>query len=699
MVPKDIRARYDKLKKSVNYYRTLYHVYDREEISQAALDSLKHELSEIEKQYPAIIAPDSPSQRVAGKPLPGFKKVRHAVAQWSFNDAFSPDEVREFDARVKRLLHQKSGSASEAPEGARERKVHPTYVCELKIDGLKIVLTYEKGILKTAATRGDGVIGEDVTHNVRTIESVPLSLARPVDIVVEGEVWMSSGSLKKLNALRRAHGEESFANPRNAAAGSIRQLDPKVAASRKLDAFIYDVAQTSETPPSTQMEELEYMRGLGFKVNPHHVLAKTIEEAINFWEAWRRPDAVRRLCPEEGSARRELEYWIDGVVLKVNEKRYQEALGYTGKAPRFAIAFKFPAEQVTTTVENVVLQIGRTGVLTPVAHLRPVSVAGSVVSRATLHNEDEIRRLDVRIGDTVIVQKAGDVIPDIVSVVKELRPRGAKPYAWPTRVPECGGDGRIERIPGQSAWRCINKDSFAVVRRRFHNFAGKHALDIEGLGRERVDILLEKGLIQHYDELFTLTEGDLLTLEGFAEVSAKKLLASIQKARHAPLARLLVGLSIPQVGEETAFVLAKHFQTLDALLKADEGKLMQIEGVGPIVARDIVEWSSLKRHQKLVENLKKVLTITNSAYSALRQAQGKKLPLFGKTFVLTGTMGSMSRDEAKEKIRARGGDVAGAVSKKTSYVVAGEEAGSKLDRARELGVRVLTEKEFLALIV
>ena len=378
---------------------------------------------------------------------------------------------------------------------------------------------------------------------------------------------------------------------------------------------------------------------------------------------------------------------------------FSDLLGYTGKAPRFAIAFKFPAEQVTTTVENIVLQIGRTGVLTPVAHLRPVSVAGSVVSRATLHNEDEIRRLDVRIGDTVIVQKAGDVIPDIVSVVKELRPRGAKLYAWPTRVPECGGDGRIERIPGQSAWRCINKDSFAVVRRRFHNFAGKHALDIEGLGRERVDTLLEKGLIQHYDELFTLTEGDLLTLEGFAEVSAKKLLASIQKARHAPLARLLVGLSIPQVGEETALVLAKHFQTLDALLKADEGKLMQIEGVGPIVARDIVEWSSLKRHQKLVENLKKVLTITNSAYSALRQAQGKKLPLFGKTFVLTGTMGSMSRDEAKEKIRARGGDVAGAVSKKTSYVVAGEEAGSKLDRARELGVRVLTEKEFLALIV
>ncbi|OGG79788.1 hypothetical protein A3A39_04620 [Candidatus Kaiserbacteria bacterium RIFCSPLOWO2_01_FULL_54_13] len=669
MIPKDVRDRYQKLKTTINRYRVAYHVYDKEEISQAALDSLKHELAEIENKYPAIIAPDSPSQRVAGKPLPQFKKVRHKVPQWSFNDAFTPVEAREFDSRVKRFLKPSFGA------------VHPTYVCELKIDGLKVVFDYEKGLLKTAATRGDGIVGEDVTHNIRTIESVPLSLARPIDIVVEGEVWMSSTNLKKLNALRQAQGEASFANPRNVAAGSIRQLDPKIAASRKLDVFIYDVAQTSEKFPSTQAEELEYMRKLGFKVNPHPVFARNIEEAIGYWEKWK-------------AKGRHQEYWIDGVVIKVNEKKYEEALGYTGKAPRFAIAFKFPAEQVTTTLEDIVMQVGRTGVITPVAHLKPVSVAGTIVSRATLHNEDEIKRLDVRIGDTVVLQKAGDVIPDIVSVVTKLRPRGAKPYKWPTRVPECGGDGRIERIPGEAAWRCVNKNSFAVIRRRFHNFAGKHALDIEGLGKERVDMLLEKGLVQHYDEIFTLTEGDVLNLEGFAEVSAKKLIAAVQKARHVELARLLVGLSIPQVGEETAVLLAKKFRTIDALAKASLEELEEIEGIGPVVAQEIVGWFALKRHQKLVENLKKVLTISNEMARSHLAIQ----PLAGKTFVLTGSLESMSRDEAKEKIRALGGDISSSVSKKTDYVVAGGEAGSKLAKANKLEINVLNEKEFLDLL-
>ena len=667
-IPADVRRRYDKLKSAINHYRTLYHVYDKEQNSQAALDSLKHELALIEAAHPAIIAPDSPSQRVAGEPLPQFRKVNHKVPQWSFNDAFSPEEIREFDARIRKLIT------------ARDAHARSTYVCELKIDGLKVVLEYKKGILSTAATRGNGLVGEDVTHNVRTIESVPLSLARPVDIIVEGEVWMSTKNLEELNRRRKKEGEPPFANPRNAAAGSIRQLDPKVAASRKLDVFIYDVAETSEKFPKTQSEELEYLRELGFKINPHHAKADTIEDAIRFWEKW------------QGKGRHQ-EYWLDGVVVKVNEKKYEEVLGYTGKAPRFAIAFKFPAEQVTTILEDIVLQVGRTGVLTPVAHLKPVAVAGTIVSRATLHNEDEIQRLDVRIGDTVVLQKAGDVIPDIVSVVKDLRPKGAKAYEWPARVPECGGDGRIERISGQAAWRCVDKHSFAVVRRRFHNFAGKHALDIEGLGKERVDMLLEKGLVQHYNELFTLTEGDLLTLEGFAEVSAKKLVGSIQKARHVELARLLVGLSIPQVGEETAILLAKKFHTIDALAKANSEELEKINGVGPIVAREITEWFSLKRHRGLVADLKKVLTVTNSSYAS--SSPGK---LAGKTFVLTGTLERMSRDEAKEKIRSLDGDVSGSVSRKTDYVVAGEEAGSKLDRARALGIAVLTEAEFIRMI-
>ena len=665
MIPASTRTRYDKLKKTINQYRVAYHVYDREEISQAALDSLKHELTEIEEKYPEIISPDSPSQRVAGEPLPGFKKVHHKVAQWSFNDAFTKEDMYEFDARVKRFL------------GGSEK---PTYLCELKIDGLKVILDYEKGVLKTAATRGDGKIGEDVTHNIRTIESVPLSLSRPVDVVVEGEVWMSASALKELNLARAKKEEPPFANPRNAAAGSIRQLDPRVAASRKLDVYLYDVALSSDPIPSTQAEELEYLRELGFKVNPHHAVAKTIDEVVHYWEEWK----------EKG---RKQDYWIDGVVVKVNERAFQEKLGYTGKAPRFAIALKFPAEQVTTVVENIVLQVGRTGVLTPVAHLTPVSVAGTTVSRATLHNEDEIRRLDVRVGDTVVLQKAGDVIPDIVQVVKELRTGKEKVYRWPTTVPECGGDGSIERIPGEAAWRCVNKDSFAIIRRRFHNFVGKGALDIDGLGKKTVDLLLEEGMIQHYDEIFTLTEGDVLPLPGFADLSAQKLIASIQKkASEVPLSRLVVGLSIPHVGEETAILLAKKYGTIDDIAQASEEELASIEGIGAVVARAIREWFMLKRHQALIERLKKVITIRSEKGAVKAQ------PLAGLTFVLTGGLEAFSRDEAKAKVRALGGDISSSVSKKTSFVVAGEDPGSKFDKAQKFGVKVLTEEEFVRML-
>ena len=664
MIPGDVRARYEKLKELINHHRVQYHVYDREEISQAALDSLKHELSQIEAAHPSLITPDSPSQRVAGAPLPQFKKVPHKVPQWSFHDAFTPDDMREFDARVRRFL---DGEV-------------PTYLCELKIDGLKVVLEYEKGILKTAATRGDGTVGEDVTHNIRTIESVPLSLMRPVDIIVEGEVWMSERGLEKLNEMRAREGQPLFANPRNAAAGSIRQLDPRIAAARELDVFIYDVARTSDEFPPTQADELTYLKQLGFKVNAHSRVAASIDEVIGFWEEWKKKG-------------RKQAYWIDGVVVKVNERRYEEQLGYTGKAPRFAIAFKFPAEQVTTIVEDIVLQVGRTGVITPVAHLSPVAVAGTVVSRATLHNEDEIHRLDVRIGDTVILQKAGDVIPDIVQVMKELRTGKEKSYVWPSHVPECGGDGRIERVPGAAAWRCVNKDSFAIIRRRFYNFVGKGALNIDGLGKKTIDLLLEKGLVQHYDELFTLTEGDLLPLPGFAEVSAQKTIAAIKKgAKDVPLSRFIVGLSIPHVGEETAIILAQEYKTIDALMAAQADELRLVSGIGEIVAEAIVEWFALKRHQALVMRLKQVITLTAERHGRTTRK------LSGKTFVLTGTLATMTRDEAKERIRSQGGDVSSSVSKKTSYVVAGESAGSKLDDARELGVQVLSEDEFVRML-
>jgi DNA ligase (NAD+) len=560
----------------------------------------------------------------------------------------------------------------------------PTYVCELKIDGLKIVLTYEKGILKTAATRGDGIVGEDVTHNVRTIDSVPLKLTRPIDCIVEGEVWMSEAALKKTNERRKKDDEPLFANPRNAAAGSIRQLDPKIAASRGLDTFIYDVAQTSEKLPQTQYEELKYLQGLGFKVNSHFELMGSIDEVIEYWNKWK-------------SKNKSLGYWIDGIVVKVNEHALQERLGYTGKAPRFAIAFKFPAEQVTTVVEDIVLQVGRTGVLTPVAHLRPVLVAGSTVSRATLHNEDEIKRLDVRIGDTVILQKAGDVIPDIVQVLTELRPKNSKAYKWPKHVAECGGDGSIERVPGQAAWRCVYKNSFAQQRRVMRHFTSKGALNIEGLGPSTVDALMEKGLLTHFDDFFTLEEGDLLTLEGFAEISAKKLIASIERvAKEVPLARLLAGLSIGQVGEETAILLAKNFKTIDDIAKAKIEEFESINGIGDVVGRSIYDWFHLADNKKLIERLKKHLKLTNPDF--VSKAAQASLPLAGKTFVLTGTLSSMDRDEAKSALRKLGADVSSSVSKNTYAVVAGEEAGSKLEKAEELGVKVISEKEFLKLV-
>lgn len=684
VIPKDVTERYQKLKAAVNHYRTQRHVHDIEEISIEAEDALKKELADLEAKYPGLVGPDSPSVRVGGAPLPQFKKVRHKVPQWSFNDAFSEQDMRDFDVRVQRALGKASagGRDERDPNSPRQNFAERvTYTCELKIDGLKVVLEYQKGKLVTAATRGDGAVGEDVTHNVRTIESVPLVLERPVDVIVEGEVWMSEAQLAALNDRQREANLPLYANPRNAAAGSIRQLDPKVAAERKLDAFIYDVAQASEPLPQTQYEELAYLKGLGFKVNKHCELAGSIEEVIEYWHKW------QKKSKSQG-------YWIDGVVVKVNEIALQERLGYTGKAPRFAIAFKFPAEQVTTVVEDIVLQVGRTGVLTPVAHLRPVQVAGTTVSRATLHNEDEIQRLDVRVGDTVILQKAGDVIPDIVSVLVELRPKGTRPYRWPSKVAECGAGGVIERIPGQAAWRCKDRNSFSVLRRRLRYFASRGALNIEGLGPSTVDALLEAGLVETAADFFTLKEGDLLTLEGFAEISAQKLVASIQKvAKGAPLSRVITALSISQVGEETAILLAQNFKTIDDIAAASEDDLAAINGIGPVVAGEIAEWFKDKENKKLVAQLKKHIKIESE------MVLGKQnLPFAGKTFVLTGGMDSMSRDEAKEKIRALGGTISGSVSKKTDYVVAGGEAGSKLDRAQELEVEILSEEEFLKLL-
>jgi len=659
MAPQKARMRSEKLHELLSRYAHKYYTLDAPEVSDDAYDALYRELRELEKHYPELAHADSVTGRIIGEALPSLQKVRHIVPQWSFNDAFSEEEIRAFDERVRKIS-----------DGV------PVYDLELKIDGLKIVLTYEKGLLARAATRGDGVIGEDVTHNIRTIREIPEKLARPIDLIVEGEIYLTRSGFAKLNVQQENRGEPLFANPRNAAAGSIRQLDPSIAATRPLGAFMYDVAQTTETFPLTQSEELEYLAALGLPVNPERHHADSLEEVFAYWQKW------------NGSARERVDYQIDGIVMKVESRAMQEALGYTGKAPRFALAYKFPPEQVETILEDISLQVGRTGKLTPVAHLRPVAVAGSVVSRATLHNEDFIVTKDIRIGDTVILQKAGDVIPEIVSVIKALRPEGAKEWKFPTHSPLCGGDGAIERVKGEAAHRCAVAGSFEQQARKLIHFAGKSALDIDGMGRETVRALMESGLVSDFDDVFELTKDELLQLEGFEELKAQNLLDGISASREVSFDRLLVGLGIPHVGDETAFLLATHFGTLKRLAEATESELSNIEGIGPIIGRAVAQWFQDKDNLALLARLEKHLKIK-------KVIAPPKGPLTGQTVVITGTLPTLSREEAEARVRKAGGKAAVSVSSKTSFVVAGENPGSKFDKAKQLDVSIISESEFL----
>jgi len=658
------QKRITKLRSLINYHREQYHVYDREEIPETALDSLKKELVDLESKFPELITSDSPTQRIAGKPLDKFKKIKHVIPQWSFNDAFSPEDMDEFDARVKRHLRKSFG-----------REVNPTYTVELKIDGFKIVLTYKGGVLESAATRGDGKIGEDVTMNVRTIESIPLTLKKPEDIIVEGEIWMPKKAFNFLNKKKQDDGEDLYANPRNVAAGTIRQLDPKIVAERKLDIFVYDIAQADHRF-ITQEEELEELRDLGFKINTHFKHCKTIDEVITFWKSWQ-------------SKKDKQEYLIDGVVVKVHEIEYQEVLGYTGKAPRFAIALKFPAEQVTTVIEDIHFQVGRTGVITPVAHLRPVLVAGSTVSRATLHNEDEIKRLDVRIGDTIILQKAGDIIPQVVEVLKELRPKEAQKFVFPNKIDSCGGDGSIERIQGQAAYKCVDVQSDTLEKQKLTYFASKKAFDIEHCGPKVIAQLYDGGLIQTPVDLFTLEKGDLEALERFGEKSAQNLLDALQKKKTIQLHRLITGLSIHHVGEETAILLAETFGSMSKIMKARQDDFAAISGVGGVVAESLVEWFDEPRNSDMLSTLLEYVEIE-------KISRNKKQGFFtDKSVVLTGSLQTLTRPVAVEMIRNQGGSIVSSVSQRTDYVVAGEKSGSKLTKAEELGVEVLSEEEFL----
>ncbi len=668
MAQKEITERYKKLIQTIEQHNHLYYVLDTPEISDEAYDALMRELLEIEEKFPEIKAKNSPSDRVGGKPIDAFQKVKHEVEQFSFDDCFNFDELKKWDEKVRRMI-------AKVPELAKEKI---EYCAELKIDGLKIIITYENGEFVRGATRGDGKIGEEVSVNLKTIKSIPLKLSKSIDIISVGECWLSKKELERINRERKEKGEQLFANTRNAAAGSIRQLDPKIASSRRLSTFIYDIDKLDGKFPATQDKELQLLGELGFKVNENFGVFDSLEKIEEFYAKW-------------GKAKDTLDYGLDGLVIKINSKKIQDALGYTGKSPRWGIAYKFPAEQVTTIVEDILFQVGRTGTITPVAKLKPVLVAGSVVSRATLHNEDEIRRLDIRIGDTVILQKAGDVIPDIVQVVTNLRTGKEKIFVWPKVIDACGDGGKIERIPGEAAWRCVDKNSFQIQKRKFYHFVSKHAFNMDGCGPKIIDALLLNNLITHFDDLFTLKRGDLLLLPRFAEKSVDNLLDSIQKARKISLAKFLVSLSIPGIGEETAIDLEKNFGSIEKVRNAHIEDFQKIEGIGDKLAPGLVEFFADKSNSKLIDRLLKSIEIEKTV-------QTKNNKLVGKSFVVTGSLVSMSRDEAKEKIRERGGDISESISAKTTYLVVGENPGSKLAKAEDLGVAILNEHEFLKLI-
>ena len=684
MTKKEAQERILKLRKEIDHHRYLYHVLDREEISDVALDSLKHELARIEKEFPELITPDSPTQRVAGALLPGFKKVRHETAMLSLNDAFSEEELKEWEGRIKIL------TGRDAPE----------YFAEIKVDGFAVSLLYENGVLVNGSTRGDGVIGEDVTDNLKTIESIPLRLqnpavfmherdvekilkkfpraaaataATPRRLEVRGEVYMTKKAFEEVNREQDKKGEARFANPRNIAAGSVRQLDPKITAARKLDFLAYDLV--ADLGQETHEEEHVIAKLFGFKTMGLAEICRDTDAVMAFWK---RVHAEREKLP----------LLIDGIVVQVNSGTIFDRLGIVGKAPRGAVAFKFPAKEATTIVKSIIIQIGRTGVLTPVAALEPVSVGGVTVSRATLHNMDEIERLGVRIGDTVILQRAGDVIPDVVRVLKDLRPRRAKKFRMPRMF--CGQS--VIRRRGEVAHRILHPEKCELVtREKLYHFVSKGAFDIQGLGPKIIDGLYDEGLVSEPADLFLITERDIEEVPRFAEKSAQNLVRSIQAKKEIEFPRFIYALGILHVGEETALDLARHFGAPKNLERASLEELIAVPNIGDVVARSIYEWFKNNENRGVVKRLLQAGVKVKS----VKMARGK---LRGVTFLLTGGLEVMTRDEAKRRIREHGGDIAESVSKKIGYVVAGSRPGSKLERAKKLGIKIIDEKELIRVL-
>lgn len=677
MTKQQAKLRIEKLKKVINHHRYLYHVLEHQEISEGALDSLKHELYQLEKSFPELRTPDSPTQRVEGEPLEGFEKVKRKLPMLSLEDVFNQKELEDWQDYLKRLVPGQKFD----------------YFAEMKIDGFAISLVYQHGILWQGSTRGDGIIGEDVTQNLKTIESIPLKLevrgelpspeikknlnkliARG-EIEIRGEVYMEKKDFEKFNQERKKRGESTYANPRNLAAGSIRQLDPKLAASRPLKFLAYDIV--TDLGQTRHSQEHQILPRLGFKTDPGEI-CKSLKEIIGFWH-------------QVSQNREKLPFQIDGIVINVDDNSLFQKLGVVGKSPRGARAFKFSPVQATTLVQDIKIQIGRTGAATPVAHLKPVEVGGVTITRATLHNTEEIKRLGVKIGDTVIVDRAGDVIPEVVKVMKDLRTSNEKEFRMPKTCPVCGSE--LVKAAKEAIWRCPSLKCQAKQKRYFYHFISKGAFDIKGVGPRIIDQLIAENLITDPADLFELKEGDLIPLERFAEKSAENLIKAIQQRKEITLARFIYALGIRNVGEETAQDLARHFKDIKNLRKASREGLEEVRDIGPEVASSIYNWFHQKRNLRFLERLKKVgiTIITPTPFKVSRK-------LTGKTFVLTGSLKTLSREETKERIRNLGGDISEAISKKTDLVVAGENPGSKLDKAKELGIKIINEREFLQLL-
>ncbi len=662
MTKAQAQKRIDKLTKEINHHRYLYHVLDRQEISDGALDSLKKELLQLEKQFPSLRRSDSPNQRVSGRPLDKFVKVRHSHKVLSLMDAFSRQDIEDWHRRNEKILGSKIKS----------------YFAELKLDGLTVILTYKDGILDQGATRGDGEVGEDVTNNLKTIDSIPLSL-RPLGskklpkiIEVRGEVIMKKSVFERLNKAQAKADKPLFANPRNVAAGSIRQLDPKIAASRELDCLTFELI--TDLGQNTHDEVHHLLGELGFKVNNYSQICRNLDEVEKFLNHWQ-------------DKRKKLPYETDGAVIVVNDIAKEKALGYVGKSERWMLAYKFPAEQVTTKVNDIEVQVGRTGALTPVAILEPVAVAGSTVSRATLHNQDEIDRLGVKIGDTVIVQKAGDVIPDIVKVLKNLRTGQEKKFVFPKKCPVCGSP--VSKKAGEVAYYCTNPQCYGQNVEGLIHFVSKKGFNIDGLGDKIVSQLVDQGLVRSADDFFRLKAGDLEALPGFAEKKAKKLIEAIESSKAIDLSNFIYALGIRHIGEETSATLARHFGSLSKLRKASQSSLESIDDIGPEAASSVIHW--FKNHQKFIDRILSLgIKIKNPIVSSHRLA--------GRSFLFTGSL-SIDRDRAKQLVRQEGGQVVSSVSDNLDYLVVGDNPGSKLTRARTIAnISIIDEGQFFKLI-